>query len=146
MNNEKEKKIKERILVSACLLGVNCRYDGGNNYSKEIDEFLKDYEVIPICPEIMGGLPTPRVGSERLEDKVITKDGRDVTKQYVKGAEECLFLAKKYDVKKALLKLRSPSCGHKKIYDGTFSHTVIDGNGVTAELLENNGIEIISII
>lgn len=143
---ENEKKIKERILVSACLLGVNCRYDGGNNYSKEIDEFLKDYEVIPICPEIMGGLATPRSGSERLGDKVVNKEGRDVTKQYKKGAEECLFLAKKYDVKKALLKLRSPSCGHKKIYDGTFSHTIIDGNGVTAELLENNGIEIISII
>lgn len=137
---------KEKILVSACLLGVNCRYDGGNNYSNEIDEFLKYYEIIPICPEIMGGLPTPRVGAERLKDKVITKDGRDVTKQYIKGAEECLFLAKKYNVKKALLKLRSPSCGNKKIYDGTFTHTVIDGNGVTAELLKNNGIEIISII
>ena len=137
---------KERILVSSCLLGLNCKYNGGNNYLNEIDEFLKDYEVIPICPEIMGGLPTPRVGAERLEDKVITKDGRDVTKQYKKGAEECLFLAKKYGVKKALLKLRSPSCGSNKIYDGTFTHTVIDGDGVTAELLKNNGIEIITII
>ena len=137
---------KEKILVSACLLGVNCRYDGGNNHSDKIDEFLKDYEIIPICPEIMGGLPTPRIASERLKDKVITKDGRDVTKQYIKGAEECLFLAKKYNVKKALLKLRSPSCGNEKIYDGTFTHTVIDGDGVTAELLKNNGIEIISII
>ncbi len=146
MDCKNEKKEKERILVSACLLGVNCKYDGGNNYSSEIDKFLEDYEVIPICPEIMGGLPTPRMASERLADKVITKDGRDVTKQYIKGAQECLFLAKKYNVKKALLKLRSPSCGHKKIYDGTFSHTVIDGNGVTAELLKNNGIEIISII
>ena len=139
-NNEKEK-----ILVSSCLLGLNCRYDGENNYSKEIDEFLKDYEVIPICPEIMGGLPTPRVASERLGDKVITKDGRDVTKKYKKGAEECLYLAKKYNVKKALLKLRSPSCGKDKIYDGTFTHTMIDGNGVTAELLKANGIEIIGI-
>lgn len=137
---------KEKILVSACLLGVNCRYDGGNNHSDKIDEFLKDYEIIPICPEIMGGLTTPRIASERLKDKVITKDGRDVTKQYIKGAEECLFLAKKYNVKKALLKLRSPSCGNEKIYDGTFTHTVIDGDGVTAELLKNNGIEIISII
>lgn len=137
---------KEKILVSACLLGVNCRYDGGNNHSDKIDEFLKDYEIIPICPEIMGGLPTPRIASERLKGKVITKDGRDVTKQYIKGAEECLFLAKKYNVKKALLKLRSPSCGNEKIYDGTFTHTVIDGDGVTAELLKDNGIEIISII
>ena len=140
-----ENKGKEKILVSSCLLGLNCKYDGGNNYSNEIDEFLKDYDVIPICPEIMGGLPTPRVGSERFGDKVITKDGRDVTEQYKKGAEETLFLAKKYDVKKALLKLRSPSCGSEKIYDGTFTHTVIDGDGVTAELLKNNGIEIITI-
>ena len=140
-----ENKGKEKILVSSCLLGLNCKYDGGNNYSNEIDEFLKDYDVIPICPEIMGGLPTPRVASERLGDKVITKDGKDVTEQYKKGAEETLFLAKKYDVKKALLKLRSPSCGSEKIYDGTFTHTVIDGDGVTAELLKNNGIEIITL-
>ena len=140
-----ENKVKEKILVSSCLLGLNCKYDGGNNYSKEIDEFLKDYEVIPICPEIMGGLPTPRVASERLGDKVITKDGRDVTKQYKKGAEKCLFLAKKYNIKKALLKLRSPSCGSGKIYDGTFTHALIDGDGVTAELLKNKGIEIINI-
>lgn len=140
-----ENKCKEKILVSSCLLGLNCKYDGGNNYSNEIDDFLKNYDVIPICPEIMGGLPTPRVASERLGDKVITKNGKDVTEQYKKGAEEALFLAKKYDVKKALLKLRSPSCGSEKIYDGTFTHTVIDGDGVTAELLKNNGIEIITI-
>lgn len=136
---------REKILVSSCLLGLNCKYDGGNNASKEVDEFLKDYEVIPICPEIMGGLVTPRVGAARCGDKVITKDGKDVTKQYLKGAEESLFLAKKYNVKKALLKLRSPSCGSGKIYDSTFTHTLIDGNGVTAELLKQNGIEIITI-
>jgi len=141
-----EKNCKEKILVSSCLLGLNCKYNGGNNYSKEIDEFLKDYDVIPICPEIMGGLSTPRVPSEKIGDKVITKDGRDVTEQYKKGAEETLFLAQKYHVKKALLKLKSPSCGSGKIYDGTFSHTLIDGDGVTAELLKNNGIEIIGII
>lgn len=136
---------KEKILVSACLLGVNCKYNGGNNASDEIDEFLKDYEIIPICPEIMGGLPTPRVAAEQKGDKVITQDGKDVTKQYRKGAEECLFLAKKYDVKKALLKLRSPSCGYGQVYDGTFSHTLINKNGVTAQLLLENGIEIITI-
>ena len=140
-----ENKVKEKILVSSCLLGLNCKYDGGNNYSDEIDDFLKDYDVIPICPEIMGGLPTPRVGSERLGDKVITKDGKDVTEQYKKGAEEALFLAKKYDVKKALLKAKSPSCGSGKIYDGTFSHTIVDGDGITTELLRKHGIEIISI-
>lgn len=137
---------REKILVSGCLLGLNCKYDGGNNYSKEIDEFLKDYEVIPICPEIMGGLPTPRVAAERVGNKVITKDGCDVTEQFRKGAEECLYLAKKYNIKKALLKMKSPSCGNEKIYDGTFSHKVIDGDGVTAELLKNNGVEIITIL
>lgn len=137
---------KEKILVSSCLLGLNCRYDGGNNYSKEVEEFFKNYEVIPICPEIMGGLPTPRTPSERQADRVINKDGKDVTEQYEKGARECLFLAQKYDVKKALLKLRSPSCGSKEIYDGTFSHTIIEGDGVTAELFKKNGIEVISII
>ena len=106
---------------------------------------MKDYEVIPICPEVMGGLPTPRVASERFDDKVITKDGRDVTEQFKKGAEECLFLAKKFEVKKALLKMKSPSCGSGKIYDGSFTHTLIDGDGLTAELLKNNGIEIIAI-
>lgn len=136
---------KEKILVSACLLGVNCKYNGGNNSSDKVDEFLKEYEIIPICPEIMGGLPTPRVAAEQKGDKVITQDGKDVTKQYRKGADECLFLAKKYDVKKALLKLRSPSCGYGQVYDGSFSHTLINKNGVTAELLLKNGIEIITI-
>lgn len=136
---------KEKILVSACLLGVNCKYNGGNNASYEVDEFLKDYEIIPICPEIMGGLPTPRVAAEQKGDKVITQDGKDVTKQYRKGAEECLFLAKKYDVKKALLKLKSPSCGYGQVYDGTFSHTLINKNGVTAQLFLENGIKIITI-
>ena len=136
---------KEKILVSACLLGVNCKYNGGNNASDEVDEFLKDYEIIPICPEIMGGLTTPRVAAEQKGDKVITKEGKDVTEQYKKGAEECLFLAKKYDVKKALLKLKSPSCGVGQIYDGTFSHTLINKNGITAQLLIENGVEIITI-
>lgn len=135
----------EKILVSACLLGLNCKYDGGNNYSEEIDEFLKDYDVIPICPEIMGGLPTPRVPSEVLGDKVITKEGKDVTLQFKKGAEEVLFLAKKYNIKKALLKAKSPSCGNGQIYDGSFSHTLVDGDGVTAKLLKENGIEVITI-
>lgn len=136
---------KEKILVSACLLGVNCKYNGGNNPSEEVDEFLKNYEIIPICPEIMGGLSTPRVAAEQKGEKVITQDGEDVTKQYRKGAEECLFLAQKYNVKKALLKLRSPSCGYGQVYDGTFSHTLINKNGITAQLFLENGIEIITI-
>ena len=137
--------MKEKILVSACLLGINCKYDGGNNASKEIDEFLKDYEIIPICPEIMGGLPTPRKASEINNNKVINIEGQDVTKEFEKGAQESLFLAKKYNVKKALLKAKSPSCGNGKIYDGTFTKTIIDGDGKTTQLLKENGIEIITI-
>lgn len=138
-------KNKEKILVSACLLGVNCKYNGENNASNEVDKFLKDYEIIPICPEVMGGLPTPRCCAEIIGDKVITKDEEDVTKQYIKGAKECLFLAQKYNVKKALLKLKSPSCGYGKVYDGTFSNVLTNKNGITAELLKNNGVEIITI-
>lgn len=145
MNNENKGNKREKILVSACLLGVNCKYDGGNNSSKEVDDFLKDYEIIPICPEVMGGLPTPRCGAEQVGDRVVTREGKDVTEQFLKGANECLFLAQKYDVKKALLKLRSPSCGYGQVYDGTFTRTLINKNGVTAELLNNNGIEIITI-
>ena len=137
--------MKEKILVSACLLGVNCKYDGGNNSSKEIDEFLKDYEIIPICPEIMGGLPTPRLAAEAKGNRVINLEGQDVTRNFQKGAEETLFLAKKYDVKKVLLKARSPSCGNGKVYDGTFTKTLIDGDGITTKILKENGIEIITI-
>ena len=134
----------EKILVSACLLGIDCKYNGGNNYNEKIMEYLKDKEIIPICPEIMGGLPTPRVPSERKDDKVITKEGTDVTKNFQKGAEETLKLAKLLGVKKALLKAKSPSCGYQKIYDGTFSDTLIDGNGVTTELLLKEGFTILT--
>ena len=133
-----------KILVSACLLGVNCKYTGGNNYNEKIMEYLSDKEIIPICPEIMGGLPTPRKASEIKGDKVFMIDGVDVTANFQKGAKETLELAKKLGVTKALLKAKSPSCGYKKIYDGTFTDTLIDGNGITAELLEKNGFEILT--
>ena len=134
----------EKILVSACLLGVNCKYNGGNNYNEKVMEYLKDKEIIPICPEIMGGLPTPRIASEIIGDRVVNKEGQDVTSNYQKGAEETLELAKKLGVKKALLKAKSPSCGYGNIYDGTFSDTLIAGNGITAELLKKNGFEILT--
>ena len=137
--------MKEKILVSACLLGVNCKYNGGNNYDPKVEEFLKDYDPVLICPEQMGGLPTPRVPSEIKGDRVINKDGEDVTDKFVLGAEETLFIAKKYDIKKALLKAKSPSCGNGKIYDGTFSDTLIEGDGITTKLLKENGIEIITL-
>ena len=134
----------EKILVSSCLLGTNCKYDGTNNRNEKVLEYIKDYEVIPICPEILGGLSTPRTPSERVFDKVISKDGKDVTKEYHKGAEETLYLAKLFNVKKALLKAKSPSCGSNGIYDGTFTHTRINDDGVTAKLLKSNGIEVIT--
>lgn len=137
--------MKEKILVSACLLGTNCKYSGGNNYSEEVTEYLKDYEIIPICPEQLGGLPTPRPASEIIGDKVINNEGTDVTSNYQKGAEEALKIAKLLGIKKALLKAKSPSCGNGKIYDGTFSGTLIDGDGITTKLLKENNIEVITI-
>lgn len=137
--------MKEKILVSACLLGTNCKYSGGNNYSEEVMEYLKDYEIIPICPEQLGGLPTPRPASEIIGDKVINNEGTDVTSNYQNGAEEALKIAKLLGIKKALLKAKSPSCGNSKIYDGTFSGTLIDGDGITTKLLKENNIEVITI-
>lgn len=136
--------MKEKILVSACLLGINCKYSGGNNQNEKVLEYIKDKEVIPVCPEIMGGLSTPRPPSEILNDKVMNNLNQDVTQQYKKGAEETLKLAKLFNVKKALLKAKSPSCGKGYIYDGTFSSTLIEGNGITTKLLIENGIEVIT--
>ncbi len=135
---------KEKILISACLIGLNCKYNGGNNENSKLVELMKEKDLIPICPEQLGGLKTPRASAERTQEKVLTKEGIDVTKEYQKGAEEVLKLAKKLNIKKAILKSRSPSCGIDEIYDGTFSHNLVKGDGVTAELLKKNGIEVIS--
>lgn len=135
---------KEKIIVSACLLGINCKYNGNNNKNENVLDYLKNKEVIPVCPEIYGGLSTPRTTSEIIGDKVITKDKRNVTKEYLKGAEETLYIAKLFNVKKALLKAKSPSCGNKEIYDGTFTGNKIKGIGITAKLLKENGLEIIN--
>lgn len=137
--------MKEKILVSACLLGTNCKYSGGNNYSEEVMEFLKEYEIIPICPEQLGGLPTPRPASEIIGDKVMNNEGTDVTSNYQKGAEETLKIAQLLGIKKALLKAKSPSCGNGKIYDGTFSGILTTGDGITTKLLKENNIEVITI-
>ena len=136
--------MKEKILVSACLLGVDCKYSGGNNYNEKVLKYLKDYEVIPVCPEIMGGLSTPRPPSERIHNKVISNQNIDVTNEYTKGANETLKLAKLFNIKKALLKAKSPSCGKGTIYDGTFTGTLVEGNGVTVELLEKHDIKVIT--
>lgn len=135
---------EEKILISACLAGVNCKYNGENNKNTKVIELIKNCNAILVCPEQLGGLMTPRPSAERLNDKVITKDKRDVTEEYVRGANEVLSLIKRFNIKKAILKSRSPSCGKGKIYDGTFSHTLTDRDGVTAELLMKNGVEVIT--
>ena len=132
----------KRILVSSCLLGVNCRYNGVVKADEAVLRLLNrsDLQLIPVCPEQLGGLPTPRVPSERRGNQVCNQAGMDVTEQYRRGAEETCKLAQLFQAEFAILKERSPSCGKGKIYDGTFSGTLIDGNGVTAELLMEQGI------
>ena len=130
------------ILISGCLLGLKCRYDGKEKKLPEIEKLIEVYNLIPVCPEQLGGLPTPRIPAERVINKVVNQAGVDVTKEYQLGAEEALKIAKLYNCKKAILKEKSPSCGCGKIYDGTFSRNLIVGNGVTADLLLKNGIEV----
>ncbi len=131
------------ILISACLLGVNCTYNGIGKSLDCIDELMEKHTLIPVCPEIFGGLPTPRTPAEILENKIITKTGEDVTKEYETGAEEVVKLAKLYQCRYAILKDRSPSCGKGMIYDGSFSGVLIPGNGVCVSLLEKIGVECI---
>lgn len=131
------------ILISACLLGIRCRYDGAGKYDASIERLMEKHHLIPVCPEIYGGLPTPRAPSERAGDRVVSKEGRDVTAAFQKGAEETLVLAKLFQCQYAILKERSPSCGHGEIYDGTFSGKLAKGSGVTAELLAKNGIKVL---
>ena len=135
----------ENLLISACLMGFECKYSGGSNkLSEEALARLKaEYRLIPVCPETAGGLPVPRDPSERLGGKVVSSKGKDVTAEFEKGADVALTLAKRYGCKKALLKRNSPSCGGEFIYDGSFSGTLVSGQGVTAELLRSNGLEII---
>ena len=128
------------ILVSACLLGVNCRYHGGGEVIDELLDIMKDHHLIPICPEQLGGLSTPRTPAERYKDRIINAKNEDVTTAFHLGAQETLKLAKLYDCQYAILKERSPSCGSGKIYDGSFSGHLTKGDGVTAELLKKYGI------
>ena len=132
------------VLVSACLMGINCKYSGGNNLCQACLELLnrEDLCLIPVCPEQLGGLSTPRTCSERIGQAVINQIGQDVTDQFRRGAEEALRIAQTWDCKEAILKERSPSCGFGMIYDGSFSGKLIPGKGVTAELLEEYGIKI----
>jgi uncharacterized protein YbbK (DUF523 family) len=131
-------------LCSACLLGFCCCYDGKHNLHNKIAALALKELLIPVCPEQMGGLPTPRPPAEMLNNQVITKEGINITEAFEKGAHEVLKLALRYNIKEAILKQRSPSCGNGQIYDGTFSKTTIEGYGITSQLLINNGIKIIS--
>lgn len=132
------------ILVSACLLGAACKYSGGDNLCPKVTALVENYHLVPVCPEQLGGLSTPRAPAERQGDRVITKDGKDVTDAYLRGAQEALKLARLFGCDTAILKARSPSCGAQGIYDGTFTGTVIPGSGVTAALLETSGIRVIT--
>lgn len=133
---------KPRMLVSACLLGVNCRYNGTGGRLERLSDLMELAELVPVCPEILGGLPTPRPPAERQNCKVINCEGGDVTQAYLRGAQESLHLARTFDAKIALMKERSPSCGAGEIYDGSFTHTRIPGDGTASELLKANNIEV----
>ena len=130
-----------RILISACLLGVCCRYDGASKPHPLTAALAERHTLVPVCPEQLGGLPTPRPPAERRDGRVVTQSG-DVTEQYRRGAEETLKLCKPFGCEAAVLKERSPSCGHGQVYDGTFSGTLTAGDGVTAELLSAHGIPV----
>ena len=132
----------EKLLISACLLGVSCRYDGKSKPIDDISKLMEKYELIPVCAEIFGGLSTTRDPSEIIGEKVISSEGKDVTAEYLKGAEEVLRLGKLFGAKKALLKERSPSCGSGVIHNGKFDGGLVPGFGKTAALLLENGFEV----
>lgn len=134
--------MKEKLLISACLMGIGCRYDGKCVKKVDVSALRERYELIPVCPEIYGGLPTPRVPSERIGEKVIMKDGRDVTENFIRGAEYTYQLSCLSGAKLALLKSRSPSCGKGEIYDGSFTGTLTERSGFTAEYLMEKGISV----
>ena len=132
----------EKLLISACLAGENCKYSGGNNFIGEtaLASLGDKYELVSACPEVMGGLSVPRIPCERIGARVMNERGEDVTAQFKAGAELTADICERQGIKKALLKEKSPSCGSGRIYDGTFSHTVIAGDGVTAQRLRALGI------
>ena len=132
----------EKLLISACLAGENCKYSGGNNFIGEtaLASLGDKYELVSVCPEVMGGLSVPRCPCERIGARVMNERGEDVTAQFKAGAELTADICERQGIKKALLKEKSPSCGSGRIYDGTFSHTVIAGDGVTAQRLRALGI------
>jgi uncharacterized protein YbbK (DUF523 family) len=133
---------KENLLISACLFGIPCRYDGRSVAKIDIEALKEKYNLVPVCPEIYGGLTTPRRPSEQRDGGVFMDDGRDVSENFLRGAESAYSLCRLLDCKKALLKERSPSCGKGKVYDGSFTGTLTDGDGVTASYLRERGISV----
>lgn len=131
-------------IVSACLAGIKCRWDGEARPCQKVIELVKQGKAIPVCPEQLGGLTTPRSSAEQKNDKVFTKDGKDITTQFERGAEEALKIAKLANCNKAIIKSKSPSCGSGKIYDGTFSGKLIDGDGVFAKILKKSSIKVLT--
>jgi purine nucleoside phosphorylase len=134
-----------KIGVSACLLGENCKYNGGNNYNKKLVDFVKDHEVIPICPEVFGGLPTPRKPAEIVDGIVKLESGLSVDKEFKKGAQKALGIILKNQVDLVILQSRSPSCGVNKVYDGTFTGKIIDGQGIFTKILKENEVPVIDV-
>lgn len=132
----------EKILVSACLLGIDCRYDGRSVPREDVIALSEKYCLVPVCPEIYGGLPTPRIPSERVGQGVLMKDGTDVTENYLRGARAAHLLCRQMGIKIAVLKAKSPSCGKGKIYDGSFTGSLTERDGVTAEYLTRVGIKV----
>ena len=133
-----------KLLISACLLGCACRYDGRSKPHKKATELAETHDLIPFCPECMGGLMTPRPPAEIQGERVINAENVDVTVQYRKGAKEALRLCKTLGITRAVLKAKSPSCGKGEVYDGTFTKTLTKGNGITAQLLMEHGIEVLT--
>lgn len=134
-----------KIAVSACLLGENCKYNGGNNYSSVLEKILENHDVLTICTEVLGGLPTPRLPAEIVKGLVLTKDGRSVDKEFRKGAEKALELVKKSGANLVALQSRSPSCGVGKIYDGSFTGKLIEGDGIFVMELNKEGIKALDV-
>ena len=134
-----------KIAVSGCLLGENCKYNGGNNYNAKLAAFLEGHEVISICPETLGGLPTPRKPAEIVAGVVMREDGISVDEEFRKGAQSALEIVRKEGAELVILQSRSPSCGVHAIYDGTFSKKIIPGEGVFAALLRAHGIPVLDV-
>jgi len=131
-------------IVSACLAGIKCKWDGKSKSCQKVIELVRQGKAIPVCPEQLGGLTTPRAPAEQTGNKVFTKDGEDVTVQFEKGAKEALKIAKLANCNEVILKSKSPSCGSGKIYDGTFSGKLIDGDGVFVKILKKNNIKVLT--